>query len=61
MLKGQRPTAKGTCATPIDQIAKMGGNLGIATTPTMVFADGAPLAGAVSAVDIDRLLTQTVQ
>jgi thiol:disulfide interchange protein DsbC len=61
MLNGQRPTAKGTCANPVDQITKMGGNLGITSTPTMVFADGAPLASAVSATDIERLLTQTVQ
>jgi thiol:disulfide interchange protein DsbC len=59
MLKGQRPAAKGTCSNPIEQVAKIGGNLGITTTPTLVFADGAPLRGAVSAPDIDRLLNQT--
>jgi thiol:disulfide interchange protein DsbC len=59
MLKGQRPAAKGTCTDPLEQIAKLGGNLGITTTPTLVFADGAPLAGAVPAAEIDRLLNQT--
>ena len=61
VLRGQRPAAKGTCSNPIEQIAKIGGNLGITTTPTMVFGDGAPLAGAVPALEIDRLLTQTSQ
>ncbi len=61
MLEGQRPAAKGTCTNPIDQIAKIGGNLGITTTPTLASAERAPLAGAVSAVDIDRLLNQAGQ
>jgi thiol:disulfide interchange protein DsbC len=61
VLRAKEPTVKGTCANPVEQIAKLGGNLGIASTPTIVFGDGAPLAGAVSATDIERLLTQTVQ
>ncbi len=61
MLEGQRPAAKRTCTNPIDQIAKIGGNLGITTTPTLASAERAPLAGAVSAVDIDRLLNQAGQ
>jgi thiol:disulfide interchange protein DsbC len=59
MLKGQRPANKGGCANPVDQIEKIGTKLGIMNTPTMVFADGAPLPGMTRAADIDRLLTQT--
>jgi thiol:disulfide interchange protein DsbC len=59
MLKGRRPTNKGNCANPVDQIEKTGTRLGIMKTPTLVFADGAPLAGMTRAADIDRLLTQT--
>jgi thiol:disulfide interchange protein DsbC len=59
MLKGQRPPQKGACATPIDQLEKIGTKVGINDTPTLIFADGAPLIGVTRAADIDRLLTQT--
>jgi len=59
MLKGVKPAAKGTCATPIDDIDKIGTKLGIGVTPTVVFADGAPMNGMVSAPDMDRLMNQT--
>lgn len=61
MLKAQRPAAKGTCANPIADIDKTGGRLGITVTPTLVFADGAPVNGAIPAADIDRLMNQTGQ
>jgi len=58
MLKGQRPAGKGTCATPIEQIDKIGGKLSITATPTVIFGDGAPVNGFLSAVDLDRLMGQ---
>ena len=59
MLKGVKPTAKGTCATPIEDLDRIGSKLGIGVTPTVVFADGAPVNGMVSAADMDRLMNQT--
>jgi len=59
MLKGVRPATKGTCQTPIEDIDRAGNKLGIGITPTVIFADGAPMNGMVSAADMDRLMNQT--
>jgi thiol:disulfide interchange protein DsbC len=59
MLKGQRPAAKGSCPNPVDEIEKIGSKLGIEITPTVVFADGAPMRGMITAADIERLIDQT--
>ena len=59
MQKGTRPTNKATCATPVDELDKIGNKLGISVTPTVIFADGAPMSGMVSAPDMDRLMNQT--
>lgn len=60
MLKGITPTASSkACKTPVAELEKIGGRLGITVTPTLIFADGAPIAGAIRAPDIDRYLDQT--
>ena len=59
MLKGQKPAAKAACVTPIADIDKIGNKMGIGVTPTVIFADGAPMNGMVSAADMDRLMNQT--
>lgn len=59
MLKGTKPSTKGTCPTPIEDIDKIGNKLGIGITPTVVFSDGAPMNGMVSAAEMDRLMNQT--
>lgn len=59
MLKGTRPAAKGTCVTPIDDLDRIGNKLDISVTPTVIFADGAPMKGMVTAADMDRLMNQT--
>ncbi len=60
MLKGVTPTASATsCKTPVAELDKIGGRLGITVTPTLVFADGARIEGAIRAPDIDRYLAQT--
>ncbi len=61
MLQGKRPAAPSTCANPVAEIDKAGTKLGISVTPTLVFADGAPINGLIPAADIDRLLTQTTK
>jgi thiol:disulfide interchange protein DsbC len=59
MQKGTRPTAKGSCVTPIEDIDKIGSKLGISITPTVIFADGAPMNGMVTAANLERLMNQT--
>ena len=59
MIKGQKPLVKGSCPTPIEDIDRIGSKLGISVTPTVIFADGAPMNGMISAADMDRLMTQT--
>jgi len=59
MLKGVKPTAKATCATPIEDIDRIGSKMGIGVTPTVIFADGAPMNGMISAAEMDRLMNQT--
>ena len=43
----------------IEDLDRIGSKLGIGVTPTVVFADGAPVNGMVSAADMDRLMNQT--
>ena len=59
MSKGARPTAKPDCPNPVDDLDKIGSKLNIEVTPTVIFPDGAPMNGLVSAADLDRLLSQT--
>jgi thiol:disulfide interchange protein DsbC len=58
MLQGKRPSAPTNCTNPVAEIDKAGTKLGINVTPTLVFADGAPINGLLPAADIDRLMTQ---
>lgn len=59
MQKGTRPAARGGCVTPVEDIDKIGGKLGISITPTVIFADGAPMNGMVTAANLERLMNQT--
>ena len=59
MQKGTRPSVKGSCVTPIEDIDKSGSKLGISITPTVIFADGAPMNGMVTATNLERLMSQT--
>lgn len=59
MFKGVRPAAKPGCVTPVEDLDRIGNKLGIGITPTIIFADGAPMNGMVSAAEMDRLMNQT--
>ena len=60
MLKKQRPSGAPSCkGDPIAQLDRIGTKLGINTTPTVVFADGAVVAGMVEAPQIEKLLADT--
>lgn len=55
MHRGILPQA-GTCATPVDKIRELAGKLRINGTPTLVFADGVRVPGAVPAAQLEKLL-----
>lgn len=56
MLKGNLPKNKGTCDTPIAKLGEFGKKLRVFGTPTIIFADGRRVPGAIPAAEIERLL-----
>lgn len=56
MLRGIQPSAGKSCDTPLDKIAQIGQKLKINGTPTMIFADGQRVPGAISGQQIEKLL-----
>lgn len=59
MLNGVPPKSVGTCATPIDKIVAYGRQKGINGTPTLFFADGQRVTGAISVNQLEKLLDGT--
>jgi thiol:disulfide interchange protein DsbC len=57
MLNGNPPKAAGgECDTPIEKIVAFGRQKGISATPTMFFADGQRVAGAIAADQLNKML-----
>jgi len=57
-----KPVAKGGCGTSYgDEGKKLGQELGIGMTPTMVFSDGRVVAGAKKSAEIRKLLDEAPQ
>lgn len=59
MLNGNAPKTTGTCDTPIEKILAYGRQKGISGTPTLFFADGQRVAGAIPLERIEKLLAGT--
>jgi thiol:disulfide interchange protein DsbC len=57
MQKGITPTAAPTCDNPVDKLVQFGSQRGINATPTLVFANGERVPGAISASQIEKLLS----
>jgi thiol:disulfide interchange protein DsbC len=57
MLNGTVPTA-GRCATPIENNLAFGHKYRVTGTPTLVFANGERVPGAISAEQIEKMLAQ---
>jgi thiol:disulfide interchange protein DsbC len=55
-LRGKPPTAKPTCANPVEKIVELGKGIGINSTPTLVFANGERVAGGLRPADLTELL-----
>jgi thiol:disulfide interchange protein DsbC len=51
-----RPTAAPTCDNPVDKIVEYGRKKNINGTPTLIFANGDRVPGAISAAQIEALL-----
>lgn len=57
MLNGNPPQAAvGACNAPIDKIVAFGRQKGISATPTMFFADGQRVSGAIPADQLNKML-----
>lgn len=56
MLNGNPPKTTGTCDTPIEKILAYGRQKGISGTPTLFFADGQRVTGAIPADQLKKLL-----
>ena len=61
LVRNIAPTAPGTCATPIDKIVEFGKQKRINGTPTMFFADGQRIPGAIPTDQIEQRLTVASQ
>jgi thiol:disulfide interchange protein DsbC len=59
MNKGVTPAAAPTCDNPVDKLVKFGQQRGINATPTLVFANGDRVPGALNAGQIEKLLSNT--
>ena len=57
MQKGTVPTSDASCQNPVDKIVEYGRKKGINATPTLVFPNGDRVPGAVSAAQIETLLS----
>ena len=57
--KGIAPTAAPTCDNPVDKLVEFGAKRGINATPTLIFANGDRVPGAIPAPQIEKLLNKT--
>ncbi|MEK6211946.1 MAG: DsbC family protein [Pseudomonadota bacterium] len=58
MLKGVAPKAAGTCANPVDKLVEFGKSKRITGTPTIFFADGKRVPGAIPVDQIEEILAK---
>ena len=58
MIQGKKPAGKGDCTAPIQANLDLGRKLSVSGTPTIVFANGSRIPGAVNADKIEEMLSQ---
>ncbi len=58
MLKGVAPKAAGTCDNPVDRIVEFGQSKRISGTPTLFFADGKRVPGAIPIEQVEDILAK---
>ena len=54
MLKNKMANNKGDCRTPISDILILGRDLGISSTPTIIFSSGKKIPGAIPLKEIEK-------
>ena len=54
---GKLPDNKGECGDPVDKTQALGNSLKINATPTLIFADGSMIPGALPLAQIEKELT----
>jgi thiol:disulfide interchange protein DsbC len=56
MLKGQAPTASGTCDNPIDANRALGERINVRATPTVFLVNGQKVPGAIPHEQLEKLV-----
>lgn len=56
MQKGVAPVAQANCTNPVDKVLEYGRKMNISATPTLIFADGSRVPGAISAERLHQLM-----
>lgn len=56
MLRGIEPPAGATCKTPVEKIKALADHLRVTGTPTLIFANGLRVPGAIPAAEIEKIL-----
>src|SRR5919204_2240855 len=51
-LRGKPPTAKPSCANPVEKNVEFGRSIGVNSTPTLVFANGERITGGLRLADL---------
>lgn len=59
MVEGKTPAGKADCDTPIDRLTALGSRLEITGTPTLFFADGRRVVGAIPIDQIEAHLRRS--
>jgi len=58
IMNGSLPKKTSTCDAPLEKIAALAKKYGVASTPTLFFADGKRLNGAYPAAEIEKALVK---
>ena len=61
LINGVAPTAAGSCDTPIEKILAFGKQKNITGTPTLFFADGVRIPGAIPVEQVEQRLAAATQ
>jgi thiol:disulfide interchange protein DsbC len=55
-LRGKPPTAKSSCANPVEKNLELGRSLGVNSTPTLILTNGERITGGLSRADLTDVL-----
>ena len=58
MVKGQAPSAPGSCETPIESVQAIGQRMRVNATPTIFLANGRRIPGAISLAQLESAIVE---